>query len=140
MSWGTIAMGRPPLRAQQARAQAASLLLRLCAGALIPSFATIIFNILNFIFENYQKTPPQTMQDSVYEVGVGCAFSMIGVCVGSKSFQFINKFLVVFVFLLLFLLMGQLSALIWGWPRMLIMWSTNLVALAALIWAIVEAE
>lgn len=113
---------------------------KVAAGALIPAFATIIFNVLNFFFENYQTRPLPQMPHSVSDVGVGCAFSLVGICVTAKEHSLTNSFLIIFVGLLLMILAGQLVSLIWGWDKLYIVWVTNIIALLTLSWAIVEAE
>jgi len=116
------------------------LIWRVTAGALIPSFATIVFNILNFFFENYHISPMPQLQSSVFDIGVGCAFSLVGVCVASRDRAFTNNFLIIFVLLLLFILASQLAVLFLQWSKLWTVLVTNVVCLAALSWAIIEAE
>jgi hypothetical protein len=117
-----------------------SVVRKISAGALIPCFATVIFNALNFFFENYKNNPLPPVQDSIFEVGIGCAFSLVGVCVGAKSHAFASTFLLIFVLLLLLILGGQTAVVLWGWNKIGVMWTTNAVCFVALTWAIIEAE
>ncbi|MCK1580677.1 hypothetical protein IVB03_14065 [Bradyrhizobium sp. 168] len=113
---------------------------KISAGALIPAIATIIFNILNFFFENYTTAPLPKLPESIFDVGVGCAFSLVGVCVASKQHVLTNTFLLVFVFLLLLILGGQVLVIFLHWEKFVIVWLTNLFCFIALSWAIIEAD
>ncbi len=113
---------------------------KVAAGALIPAFATIIFNVLNFFFENYQTRPLPQLPHSVFDIGVGCAFSLVGICVAAKEHSLTNSFLIIFVGLLLMILAGQLLNLFLGWDKSYIVWVTNITALLTLSWAISEVE
>jgi hypothetical protein len=117
---------------------AKNIFLKVTAGALIPALATVIFNTLNFIFENFNKTQIPPITESVFEFGVGCAFSLVGICVASKDQALTNKFLIFFVLLLLFLLGGQMLILLLGWNKLFIIWVGNLVSLILLAYAIAE--
>jgi hypothetical protein len=124
----------------QARTTIAPLVWKISAGALIPSFATIIFNILNFFFENYQISPMPHLQHSVFDIGVGCAFALVGVCVATKDHALTNTFLIVFVFLLLIILGGQVLVVLLQWSKLVVVWVTNAICFVALSWAIIEAD
>jgi hypothetical protein len=112
---------------------------KLTAGAFIPAAATIIFNILNFFFENYRSNPLPKMPESVFDVGVGCAFSLVGVCVTAKEHALSKTFLLIFVGLLLLILGGQVLVVFGHWEKFYIVWFTNLICFITLSWAITEA-
>jgi hypothetical protein len=113
---------------------------RVSAGALIPSFATIIFNMLNFFFEHFKTDPFPPLQDSVYDIGTGCAFSLVGICVASKDPRNTNNFLLIFTALLLIILGGELLVVIQSWNKFWVIWITNLISLVALAWALIKVE
>jgi hypothetical protein len=75
---------------------------KITAGALIPSAATIIFNLLNFLFENRQTIP--------LPVAVGCASTLIGICVATKEQATSNKLIIMFSGLILLIIGGELLA------------------------------
>jgi hypothetical protein len=116
------------------------LIWKISAGALIPSLATVIFNALNFFFENYSKNPMPNLTVSVYDVGVGCAFSLVGVCVGSKDHAFTTAFLVIFVLLLLLILGSEVLVVFQHFSKFWMIWTTNAISFIALTYAIIEAE
>ena len=62
-----------------------NLLLRIVAGVLIPSSATIIFNILNFFVENHHTSPLPKPNESVFDVAVGCTFALFGVGIATRE-------------------------------------------------------
>jgi hypothetical protein len=107
----TPAVPETPIMATRTTNGTLPIVWKISAGALIPAIATIIFNVLNFFFENYQTKPLPQMQHSVFDVGVGCAFSLVGICVTAKRHSLTNSFLLIFVALLLTILGGQLLAL-----------------------------
>jgi hypothetical protein len=122
------------------KATLAPIIWKIAAGALIPSFATIIFNYLDFFFDNYMFSPMPVTPASVFDIGVGCAFSLVGVCIGSKDHALTNSFLIIFVFLLLLILGGGLIVVLGHWNKLLMVWIVNVICFVALTWAIVEAE
>jgi hypothetical protein len=115
------------------------LIWKITAGALIPAIATIIFNTLNFFLENYQRNPIPGLQASVFDFGVGCAFSLVGVCVATRDHALTNTCLIIFVSLLLLILGGGLAVIFLGLSKVAVIWMTNVVCFIALCWAIYKA-
>jgi len=117
----------------------AELVWKISAGALIPSFATIVFNLLHHIVE-YAGRPMPPPPYSVYDIGVGCAFSLVGICVASKDHRKSNNFLIVFVFLLLLILASYLPVAFLEWSSLGLMMLTNIICFVALSWAIAGVD
>jgi hypothetical protein len=118
-----------------------SLVLKITAGAFIPSAATIIFNLLNFAFENYDKHPRPKPSESAFDIAAGCAFSLIGICVTVKNSSVSNRLLVIFACLILFLIAGDMLApMFLDLNRLLMVVIVNTVSFAALAYAISSAE
>jgi hypothetical protein len=109
---------------------------KIAAGALIPSVATVIFNMLNFFFENFQKSPMPLPGCSVFDIGVGCAFSLVGICVATKEHSVSSALFILFVLLLFMLLGGDLVVVFLQWNRTYVIWITNFLSLFILSWAI----
>src|SRR3982750_1229231 len=78
--------------------------IKVTAGALIPSLAAIVFNILHYILDNNGKDPPPHMQETVWDISVACAFTIIGIAVSQKDPQDVIKLFVVFALLVLFII------------------------------------
>jgi hypothetical protein len=117
-----------------------TLVSKVFGAVLIPSVATIIFNLLNFFFENYQKTPLPPLTDSVYDISVGCAFSLIGIAVTVRDSDLTRQFIMLFV-VLLFLIPGGLIIPVFAhWSRFYTVWSINLMSLFVLSWAITTSD
>ncbi len=117
-----------------------SLPVRLVAGAIIPSVATIVFNLFNFFFDNYQARPFPVASASTYDIAPGCVFSMIGICVAIKDRAMESKLMVTSILLILFLLAGDFLVP----PFLLIdrgymIGIVDMVAFSVLCWAIREA-
>jgi hypothetical protein len=113
---------------------------KIAAGALIPALATIIFNAINFVFENLHKGAVPPVQESVYDFSAGCAFSLIGVCVAIKDRTTANKIFIVFSALLLIILGCQVAVVVWGMKKLVMIWIANIVSFVALSWSIYAAE
>ncbi len=112
---------------------------KITAGALIPSFATIVFNLLNFILENYSKRPLPGIDPADYDIAAGCVFSIIGICVTAKEHAISSRLAVTCVFLILFVLFGDILPTLLQVSKFLMVVIVDGVALAALCWSIAEA-
>jgi hypothetical protein len=84
-----------------------SIWVRIAAGAFIPSLATIIFNLLNFFFENYQTRPMPAASASILDIASGCIFSIVGISVAVKDRAMESKLMVLTILLILVLLAGD---------------------------------
>jgi len=80
----TVKAGLPPNVA---------LFLKITAGAAVPTIATVIFNVLNFFVDNYRNPHLPELSDSTYDVAVGCAFAILGICLAylDRSFRRFNS-------------------------------------------------
>lgn len=78
--------------------------LKIVAGVLIPSLATIIFNVLNFLVDNLHTSPFPPISESVFDVSVGCTFALLGVGITSRSRNIGERYTVIAVFLILVIL------------------------------------
>ncbi len=84
-----------------------SLWVKIVAGAIIPSVATVIFNLFNFFFENYQTRPLPPVSASTFDIASGCIFSLVGICVAVKDQALESKLMVLTMLLILVLLAGD---------------------------------
>jgi hypothetical protein len=115
--------------------------LRISAGALIPSIAAIIFNILNFFFENYGKIPLPRPNDSVFDFGVGCAFSLVGIGVTARNPEFGKNLFVLFAGLLLVQIFVDLIApALLGSDKFWMIWISNFLSFVVLSWALLKEQ
>jgi hypothetical protein len=111
------------------------------AGALIPSLATITFNLMHFFFENYSIVPRPKISESSYDISVGCAFSLIGICVTVGDQRVTIRALIVFVSLILSMMFFNLLApALLEWSKAFTVWLVNILSFAALAYAIVDAD
>jgi hypothetical protein len=76
-----------------------SVVSKVLGGVFIPSIATIIFNLLHFFFEHYKENPLPPLNASVYDVAVGCAFSLIGIAVTARDRDLTPRLSLIFVVL-----------------------------------------
>jgi hypothetical protein len=115
--------------------------LKIIAGALIPAAATIIFNLLNFLFENYSVKQIPSINVSNFDVAVGCTFSIIGICVAAKEHETSNRLLIIFTALILILIAGELLMPIFlHIDKLYAICAVDLLALFALAWSIIEVD
>jgi len=84
-----------------------SLWVKIVAGAIIPSVATVIFNLLNFFFEIYQTRPLPAVSASTFDIASGCIFSPVGICVAVKDRALESKLIVLSMGLILVMLAGD---------------------------------
>ena len=117
-----------------------SLVSKVFGAVLIPSVATIIFNLLNFFFENYQTNPLPPLNASVYDISVGCAFSLIGIAVTVKDRDLTQQFIILFVVLLFLVLGGLIIPVFVHWSRLYTVWCINILSLFVLSWAIMASD
>jgi hypothetical protein len=130
------------MSAQQSAAQTHpdNLMWRIAAGALIPAFATIIFNGLAFIIENFHAPTTPPVQQSVFDFSAGCAFSLVGLGVAIRDRAMAAKIFVVFVILLLTILGSQVGVVMLEFGKSYVIWTDNTISLFVLSWAIYVAE
>ncbi len=114
-------------------------IVKMTAGALIPSFATIVFNLLNFLFENYSRKPLPGIDPTAYDVAAGCVFSIIGICVTAKDRAVSSRLAVTCVILILVVLLGDMLPTLLQLNKLLMVVVVDVVALSALCWSIAEA-
>ena len=75
--------------------------------ALIPSAGSVVFNALNHIFNHLgEKRPP--LDESAFDISVGCAFTIVGMCITAKQHNTGNTLLFLFVAILLIIIGGEL--------------------------------
>jgi hypothetical protein len=105
------------------------------AGLLVPSLGSIVFNALNNLIEKGAAAP---IPPTVYDVSIGCAFTVIGIAATQKKAEKVTVYFLVFV-LLLFFLMGMnlvLFHLFSGYQAAIILLSNilSLTVVAISIW------
>jgi hypothetical protein len=116
-------------------------ILRIVAGGLIPSFAIIIFNTLNHVFDHLGQTPMPPLPESAYDISVGCAFTIFGLCVSAKDHRKANTIIVMFVLLLLSIMLVEMIMPTFEFiSKMHGIEITNFVAFWVLCYAIAKVE
>lgn len=117
-----------------------SLWVKIVAGAIIPSVATVIFNLLNFFFENYQTRPLPAVSTSIFDIASGCIFSLVGICVAVKDQALESKLILLSMALILVMLAGDfLVPAFLPVDRLHMIMGVNAVALGALCLVIWKA-
>lgn len=114
--------------------------LKIVAGAAIPTVATLIFNLLNFFVDNYRNPQPPEFGDSIYDVAVGCAFAILGICFSNADRETTLKMVVLLVALILAVLAGDVLYLAYHWNRLGLIFAIDFLAFVGLAWAIAKAE
>lgn len=112
---------------------------KVVAGALIPALATILFNALSFLLDHRSENPLPPLPDSVWDFGVGCAFSLVGIAVATRDIKLARLLPLVFVGLLMLILGGQLAVEFFHLSKFAVICTTDFLCGLALCWAIVEA-
>ena len=115
-----------------------ALFLKIAAGAAIPAIATLIFNLLNFLVDNYRNPNPPEVSSSTYDVAVGCAFAILGICFGADKDTNL-KLIVLLVTLILAVLAGDVVYLALHWNRLGLIMVINFFSFLGLAWAIAKA-
>ncbi len=102
-------------------------LINVIAGLLVPSFGSIVFNALNNLIDKGAAAP---IPPTVYDVSIGCAFTVIGIAATQKQAQKVTIYFLVFVLLLL-VLMGLNIVLFHRYPdyQASIIWFSNILSL-----------
>ena len=116
--------------------------LKITAGALIPAFATIVFNFLNVIAESVEKGGPlPEVGASIFDVAVGCIFAIIGICVTCSNQSKILRMVVVCVGLILVTLFADMVLpVFYHFNKYNMVIVADFFALLALSWSIWIAE
>jgi hypothetical protein len=113
---------------------------RVASGALIPSVASIVFNLLNFFVDNAGKTPMPHPTESAFDISVGCVFSILGIAITSDS-KDASRWLFVCAILILLasILCEILGPAFWQWDKNIFVWIVNAISFAVLSAAIIVA-
>ena len=118
-----------------------NLVLRIVAGVLVPSFATIIFNILNFFVENYHASPLPRPNETVFEVAVGCTFALFGIGIGAEERNRGERLIIISVLLMLAIIGVEILAPIFlRWHKFYSILVMDTTAILALSWGIFETN
>lgn len=110
----------------------------LTAGLLIPSFASIIFNVLNHLVEKGKDAPiPLT----TFDISLGCVFTIVGVAVSAQEGDKARLLFLAFIVLLLVLITTNIILVNVLGPKFhwLMIGVGDLLAVAVVAWAIWEA-
>ena len=77
----------------------------LIAGLLIPAFGSIIFNALNYMLQSVHgpSFPPE-----VFDIALGCSFTVVGVAVAEKNANRSQKLFLAFIALILVLILTNI--------------------------------
>ena len=117
----------------------AAVVVKIMGGAAIPSAATIVFNLLNFLFDNFGKTPLPSVSESTFDIAVGCSFAIVGICITTADRETMLK-LVFLLVALIFLVLGEhLVDVFLRWNRIVLTMGVNIIAFIGLSWAIAQA-
>jgi hypothetical protein len=110
----------------------------LTSGLLIPSFASIIFNVLNHLVEKGKDAPiPLT----TFDISLGCVFTIVGVAVSAQEGDKARLLFLAFIVLLLVLITTNIILVNVLGPKFhwLMIGVGDLLAVAVVAWAIWEA-
>jgi hypothetical protein len=115
--------------------------LRIIAGVLIPSAATIIFNLLNLLVDKNPGGTTPELPASVFDVAVGCTFALFGIGIATRDRHISNVLIISSVALIMatiaieilvpaFLHLNKIGAVL----------TMNGIAVLVLSWGISEAS
>jgi hypothetical protein len=111
--------------------------MKIAGGALMPSVATILFNLLNFVFDNYEISPKPTPSESTFDIAVGCALAILGICLTAPTQDTSNRLILLLIAILLLIIGAELLAPVFlHWSKMLMVGLVDLVAFFSVAWAI----
>jgi hypothetical protein len=118
------------------------LILNIVSGALIPTFAGIIFNILNIFVDAFPSGTPN-IASSAFDISSGCVFAIVGLCVvglcvSVKSREKLLSFVILITLLFLAMVLGDVLYFIIQTHRVPLVLTVDLIAFSALCWAIYE--
>jgi hypothetical protein len=113
------------------------LILNIVSGALIPTFAGIIFNILNIFVDAFPSGTPN-IASSAFDISSGCVFAIVGLCVSLKSGEKLLSFVILITLLFLAMVLGDVLYFIIKTHRVPLVLTVDLIAFSALCWAIYE--
>lgn len=117
-----------------------SVFVKILAGALIPSFATMVFNLLSFFFERHTERQLPEIAPSTWDIASGCVFSIIGICVTAADQKTVSQLLVTGVILILVILAGDLLIPAFlSIDKLSKVVGVDVLAFGALVWSIVKA-
>lgn len=92
---------------------------KILGQALVPSGATVIFNLLSFFFENFHANPIPKPGASSYDFGVGCVFAIFGIGITASGAHISKGLINLSMILLLGLVFLELLApAIWDWDKL----------------------
>jgi len=112
-------------------------MVKILSGALVPSLATLVFNLLNFFIENYRLNPLPHPSDSTYDFSVGCIFAIFGIGVAATNPDYGRYLMTLSIILVLLLIFGEvLAPTFLNWDKFLIIWVLNALSFTALSIAI----
>jgi hypothetical protein len=107
-------------------------MIKILSGALVPSLATLVFNLLNFFIENYRLNPLPHPSDSTYDFSVGCIFAIFGIGVAATNPDHGRYLMTLAIILLLLLIFGEvLAPTFLYWNKFVIIWVFNVVSFTA---------
>lgn len=113
--------------------------LKIVAGVLIPSLATIIFNVLNFLVDNLHTSPFPPVSESVFDVSVGCTFALLGVGITSRSRNIGERYTIVSVLLILAIIAVEILAPVFlHWQKAVAIFTMDALSMLALSWGIAD--
>jgi hypothetical protein len=125
------------------------LVIKIISGAMIPALATVIFNLLNYFIDSYEKPACNNslseLSSSVFDIAPGCAFAIVGLCMNVRDVALILRFLVCIIFLILLILAGDMLFLVMKDQilkdhRIHLILTVDLLSFIGLSWAIAEAS
>jgi FtsH-binding integral membrane protein len=96
----TMDLGRRRLQAKMANG-AKPKLLTVSAALFIPTVASVLFNLLNFIIENANKPNRPSIPAAMFDVSISCAFVLVGLSIGSQNKEQAQAIFIVFLYLFL---------------------------------------
>jgi hypothetical protein len=112
---------------------------KLLAGAVLPCGAIIVFNLMNFFFDNFHAAKMPSPPESVYDIAIGSAFAVVGISVVEQ--QRSSKFLLLaFLILLLAILIEFVTPAVYGHDKLTNVVIMDVISFSALVGAIVLSQ
>src|ERR1700733_1045435 len=86
------------------RGERMDMFFKIAAGALIPSFASVLFNYIFFFMDHFHETPMPSPDMLAWDVSIGCIFAVVGVAITAQVDATARHLFVLFAALVLCIL------------------------------------
>jgi len=115
--------------------------LKVIFGALIPGLVTLVFNLLNFFFDNFQTltTAMLSLPASTFDISVGNATAILGSCIVAKDGNVLRSVAAAFALTVIAILFCEmLVPALFHWQKIYCVVSMDLLSICVLVWVIIQ--